>query len=1732
VPRVRGMHGQRLDNAVERVEGVVARVLRGIARTIAALVGASPSTAALSDDDLQPIRREWEQAVAVEIVPAVIDAYAESARTLVSEFADTGREVPPVSLDAPETADFLDVATNRLVAVSDTLWEIARKELADGIRAGEGVEELAARLQEAGGFGIARARMIARTEVAGAANAASLAQALRLDDGSLSKEWLATTDGGGEVCDERTRPAHCAAHEQIQPLGEPFQVGDTWLMYPGQPIGPADTVINCRCSIGYVVSDEPLTAAAEVHTGAMVALRPTAADAERLAVDGGEPPEQLHCTMAYLGEAADIPNGVRETIIARLRSLVEDAIRPDYDLPLVVDGFAVSMFNPPGAEHPDGRDRSSCAVLGLSGDDLDAVHKLILSTLEEVFDEHGLAMPDQHAPYNAHLTLEYTDDGGRVEELLDRAGPVSFDAVWVAFGGDDTDIPLRPVSETPSSVDFAVAPPDVPAVDDDSQPGHVGGVDLPDGGIQVDAWDDGTFSISDPTGPGLWLDEDGANDVVDALNQVRSGGETTEVATQSGLLYVGRSDGGMVTVVVDGSPDGWAFTDDDAYELSYWLAYWLERGGYYDNEGAEAAEDPEPGETLTAAPRVWDPLKHPRGPDGRFIGKGIVGRASGDAGKSKAPRRSEPPVAAPPRPAAPADPRRAELSRLRVVELRQRVRDAGGRPGRARKAELIDMLAEEDVVPPGPPQPPQTVEVPDAPPPMSPEQRVEAAKTDIRDAVGQLTRERGDYVMLADVRDALDETYDRDEVDRALRALAREPDVHIIPESNQKVLRPRERAAAVNIGNQDKHLISIVPATDAPEREQSAQRAEAPQRATPEPLQPLPGAGIANGSTPVDGSPVTGERSDRPLTENQWGRTPSIATSVNFHDDGEIGEAIKRMGADALMDVDGRPLGDVLGMLATDAVSGRSTSQEVLDKLKVLRERLPEGSAARRQLDMAIMSLDAPDTPVPDVPEGTPEPLRQLMEDLHAVPLVRRDPGPEEGELVDILAQVAAGRLSGRRLAAAVLRLRNRRHESVEGKFDIDRAVDRAVAALESRRGQPSAVGFASEDRMTDTEGAATLPDADDWDDYFATRIANFVTSDAKLREYWIHGEGAAKIRWPQSGAFDRCVRQLSKYVRDPEGLCASYYHEANGRWPGEKKDHAADSDTMMAAEPEATTVESVEEPGADAALEPLPGEHFHTWATEGVSTGLRLFAPGAITWRDPPFAYHDQVKSSAHGGVPETIQTGLVTRVQRIGDVVHFWGRLDLRHPIALDYARRLAEGWARWSSVGADESVKEANIDVEYVLSDGELPAGEEPEVDLMTFRDYRVAEVTAVSVPALADALVEPTPELIATLTEMGVIDASPASDEAAIVGQIREVEEGDFAATGEVMPEPTIPTSDNQIHDATVIVAAGHTITIPDVPPAQWFDEPVDVAASGALTVTDEGRIYGYLAPAGIAHRSFRNRRVEVPRGNVDYSRWMGGEAIVAGGARVIAGPITMNCGHMPPTASSDPGARMEHYDNTCAVVAQAAIGENTKGVWIAGALLPGVTAEQVSRMLACRLSGDWAPHPERSGWREFVAALLVPVPGFPMPRSAPSTLKIAEGALVAAAVPVQMVDGEDMEIPMEMEEAPLLAEGTPVRVLDPRDPEVTEGEIAVVHTGPAYALLVPGRDEPARWYVAEELELTETAPDEPVVESVEVEEMVASGGPDLRPVMEVMARSVGRDAASRMAALRNRVHRTD
>ncbi|MEU7893590.1 hypothetical protein AB0B45_12070 [Nonomuraea sp. NPDC049152] len=85
------------------------------------------------------------------------------------------------------------------------------------------------------------------------------------------------------------------------------------------------------------------------------------------------------------------------------------------------------------------------------------------------------------------------------------------------------------------------------------------------------------------------------------------------------------------------------------------------------------------------------------------------------------------------------------------------------------------------------------------------EQDVEAR---VRAVYAELTREPGGWVSLTDVRVRLADV-PKDVMDDALRSLNRQPDVVMVPEDNQKALRPEDRRAALAVGDQDKHYLSI-----------------------------------------------------------------------------------------------------------------------------------------------------------------------------------------------------------------------------------------------------------------------------------------------------------------------------------------------------------------------------------------------------------------------------------------------------------------------------------------------------------------------------------------------------------------------------------------------------------------------------------------------------------------------------------------------------------------------------------------------------------------------------------------------------------------------------------------------------------------------------------------------------------------------------------------------------------
>lgn len=97
-----------------------------------------------------------------------------------------------------------------------------------------------------------------RTETMTALNAGAMHGAMAEQERTgqpWEKRWQSTPD-------QRVRHTHATADGQVRPLHDPFEIGDHRLQFPGDPLGPAGEVINCRCSARYGPAGDPALTAA------------------------------------------------------------------------------------------------------------------------------------------------------------------------------------------------------------------------------------------------------------------------------------------------------------------------------------------------------------------------------------------------------------------------------------------------------------------------------------------------------------------------------------------------------------------------------------------------------------------------------------------------------------------------------------------------------------------------------------------------------------------------------------------------------------------------------------------------------------------------------------------------------------------------------------------------------------------------------------------------------------------------------------------------------------------------------------------------------------------------------------------------------------------------------------------------------------------------------------------------------------------------------------------------------------------------------------------------------------------------------------------------------------------------------------------------------------------------------------------------------------------------------
>ena len=360
----------------------------------------------------------------------------------------------------------------------------------------------------------------------------------------------------------------------------------------------------------------------------------------------------------------------------------------------------------------------------------------------------------------------------------------------------------------------------------------------------------------------------------------------------------------------------------------------------------------------------------------------------------------------------------------------------------------------------------------------------------------------------------------------------------------------------------------------------------------------------------------------------------------------------------------------------------------------------------------------------------------------------------------------------------------------------------------------------------------------------------------------------------------------------------------------------------------------------------------------EGVESGDgRKFKRGAIEWRDLPLPLLWQIQTgSGHDG---SVVVGRIDHMERTEDGIgNAHGVFDTG-AYGQEAERLVREGFLR--GVSADMDRFEAE-EVAADATDVDEEKNNQIKKDKIVINAARVMAVTIVPKPAFQECSI------------------ALAQDEEQDSQEETVIPDGIYVEDVDPM-------------DAEAVVASGMIAgAIPNEPPAQWFTNP-GLKEPTPLTVDDEGRVFGHIAAWHVDHigMAFGTRP---PRSRSNYGYFHTGVCRTSEGSDVPVGQLTLAGGHASITA--DAAEAVKHYDDTASAVADVHAGEDAYGIWVAGALRPGTTPDQIRALRASAPSGDWRPI---KGSLELVAVCQVNVPGFPIARA-----RVASGqvmALVAA-----------------------------------------------------------------------------------------------------------------------------------
>jgi len=193
------------------------------------------------DEWLAKMRGEWDDLIADKTRPSITTTVEA---TLARTESQIGQSLQHIDMTHPAVLEIIAESGARQMKAVGTVQDGIRKTLLQGSAAGESIGDLQARIKRLfNQYDASGSLRIARTETAAASSAAK--QETFTAEGVKEHEWL--TAGGGDI-----RDSHMIDGE-IRKIGEAFSNG---LMYPLDPNGPAEEVINCRCEALPVVGGE------------------------------------------------------------------------------------------------------------------------------------------------------------------------------------------------------------------------------------------------------------------------------------------------------------------------------------------------------------------------------------------------------------------------------------------------------------------------------------------------------------------------------------------------------------------------------------------------------------------------------------------------------------------------------------------------------------------------------------------------------------------------------------------------------------------------------------------------------------------------------------------------------------------------------------------------------------------------------------------------------------------------------------------------------------------------------------------------------------------------------------------------------------------------------------------------------------------------------------------------------------------------------------------------------------------------------------------------------------------------------------------------------------------------------------------------------------------------------------------------------------------------------------